>query len=69
MFEKGKKYTYEEITKIIMEASAKLINDLDEKSTGLNSEVGQMLFKLQNQMVVTQFCQILLKGDKDEDNK
>lgn len=68
MFEKDKKYTYEEITKIVMEASAKLINDLDEKSNGLGNEVSQMIFKLQNQMVITQFCQILLKGDKDEDN-
>ena len=68
MFEKGKEYTYEEITKILMEASAKLINDLDEKSNDLDNKVGQMLFKIQNQMVITQFIQILLSGDKDEDN-
>ena len=66
MLEKGKKYKYEELEERILEAGAKVIQELSDKSdTGINDPMARMAFQMQNMMVVGLFTKTLLKEDDE----
>lgn len=72
MINKKKKYTYEELEELFLDAQNKTIKNLNnkiveaQKETGKENPTQSMIMNLQNMLCLAELYQMLFKGEDDE---
>lgn len=70
MLEKGKKYTYDELEKIIKEVERKVVTELDNdmkdvtKDSEKRESMSSLMFSMQNMLVASMMSQMLLEKEE-----